>query len=119
MFGIFKTTSKLNKLEREYEKLMSEWHKLSSIDRAKSDLKYAEAHRKQLIIVDDFGRSRTLKNLIIQAKESNIDVKIFTDDTQLKTPIAKKIENNSTLEHISVCVCVKHILSNNSESADR
>ncbi len=79
-------------------------------------LKYAEAHRKQLIIVDDFGRSRTLKNLIIQAKESNIDVKIFTDDTQLKTPIAKKIENNSTLEHISVCVCVKHILSNNSES---
>ncbi|MFT4967282.1 MAG: hypothetical protein ACI9CD_000281 [Candidatus Deianiraeaceae bacterium] len=79
-------------------------------------LKYAETHTKQLIIVDDFGRSRTLKNLIIQAKESNIDVKIFTDDTQLKTPIAKKIENNSTLEHISVCVCVKHILSNNSES---
>ena len=45
MFGIFKTTSKLNKLEREYEKLMSEWHKLSSIDRAKSDLKYADAQR--------------------------------------------------------------------------
>lgn len=43
MFGIFK--SKLDKLQKQYEKLMSEWHKLSSIDRSKSDEKYAEAQK--------------------------------------------------------------------------
>ncbi len=45
MFGLFKSPSKLDKLQKQYEKLMSEWHKLSSIDRSKSDEKYAEAQR--------------------------------------------------------------------------
>jgi len=45
MFGIFKSLSKLDKLQKQYEKLMNEWHKLSSIDRSKSDEKYAEAQR--------------------------------------------------------------------------
>ncbi|NND24023.1 MAG: Lacal_2735 family protein [Acidimicrobiia bacterium] len=45
MLGIFRKKSKLYTLQREYEKLMSEWHKLSSIDRAKSDQKYAEAQK--------------------------------------------------------------------------
>jgi len=45
MFGLFKSPSKLDKLQKQYEKLMSEWHKLSSIDRAKSDIKYAEAQK--------------------------------------------------------------------------
>lgn len=43
MLGIFKKRSKLDVLQKKYEKLMSEWHKLSSTDRAKSDDKYAEA----------------------------------------------------------------------------
>jgi hypothetical protein len=43
MLGIFKKRSKLDVLQKKYEKLMSEWHELSSIDRAKSDDKYAEA----------------------------------------------------------------------------
>lgn len=45
MLGIFRKRSKLDILQKEYEKLMSEWHKLSSIDRAKSDDKYAEAQK--------------------------------------------------------------------------
>jgi len=45
MFKIFKSKSKLDILQKEYEKLMSEWHKLSQIDRKKSDDKYAEAQR--------------------------------------------------------------------------
>ncbi len=45
MLGIFKKRSKLDVLQKEYEKLMSEWHKLSSIDRSKSDDKYAEAQK--------------------------------------------------------------------------
>lgn len=45
MFGIFKSQSKLDKLQKQYGKLMSEWHKLSSIDRSKSDKKYVEAQR--------------------------------------------------------------------------
>ena len=43
MFGIFKTKSKVEKLQKQYEKLMVEWHKLSTINRAESDEKYAEA----------------------------------------------------------------------------
>ena len=42
---MFKSSSKLDKLQKRYEKLMSEWHKLSSIDRAKSDEKFAEAQK--------------------------------------------------------------------------
>lgn len=45
MLGIFKKKSKLDVLQKEYEKLMSDWHRLSSIDRAKSDEKYAEAEK--------------------------------------------------------------------------
>ena len=45
MLGIFRKKSKLDLLQKEYEKLMSEWHKLSSIDRAKSDDKYEEAQK--------------------------------------------------------------------------
>ena len=45
MFGLFKKTSKLDVLQKKYEKLMSDWHKLSSINRAESDNKYAEAQK--------------------------------------------------------------------------
>ena len=45
MFGLFKSKSKLDMLQKQYEKSMSEWHKLSSIDRSKSDEKYAEAQK--------------------------------------------------------------------------
>ena len=45
MLGIFKKRSKLDVLQKNYEKLMSEWHRLSSIDRAKSDDKYAQAQK--------------------------------------------------------------------------
>jgi len=45
MFGFFKSKSKLDTLQKQYKKLMSEWHKLSSIDRGKSDEKYAEAQK--------------------------------------------------------------------------
>ncbi len=45
MFKLFKSKSKLDILQSKYEKLMKEWHKLSSIDRSKSDEKYAEAQR--------------------------------------------------------------------------
>ncbi len=43
MFGLFKKTSEVEKLQKQYEKLMAEWHKLSTTNRAKSDEKYAEA----------------------------------------------------------------------------
>lgn len=43
MFGIFKKKTELEKLESKYNKLLIEWHKLSSVNRAKSDMKYAEA----------------------------------------------------------------------------
>lgn len=45
MLGLFKRKSKLDQLQDKYEKLMSEWHRLSSIDRSKSDEKYAEAEK--------------------------------------------------------------------------
>lgn len=43
MFGLFKKTSELDKLQKKYEKLMADWHKLSTTNRAASDEKYAEA----------------------------------------------------------------------------
>lgn len=43
MFSIFKKKSKSEKLQEKYNKLMSDWHKLSTINRSKSDEKYAEA----------------------------------------------------------------------------
>ena len=45
MLGLFRKKSKLDILQKEHEKLMSEWHQLSSIDRAKSDEKYSEAQK--------------------------------------------------------------------------
>ena len=45
MFGIFKKTSKLEKLQKDYEKLMADWHRLSQTNRAESDKKYAEAQK--------------------------------------------------------------------------
>jgi hypothetical protein len=45
MLGIFKKRSKLDVLQKDYEKLMGEWHRLSSIDRSKSDDKYAQAQK--------------------------------------------------------------------------
>jgi len=43
MFGIFKKKSELNKLQEQYEKLMADWHRLSTTNRSESDKKYAEA----------------------------------------------------------------------------
>ena len=43
MFNLFKRKSKREKLETQFKKLMREWHELSSINRAASDRKYAEA----------------------------------------------------------------------------
>ena len=45
MLGIFRKKSKLDILQKEYEKLMSEWHKLSSIDCSISDDKFTEAQK--------------------------------------------------------------------------
>lgn len=43
MFGLFKKTSELEKLQKKYERLMADWHKLSTTNRAESDKKYSEA----------------------------------------------------------------------------
>jgi len=43
MFGLFKKKSEKEKLQSKYESLMKDWHALSSVNRAKSDEKYAEA----------------------------------------------------------------------------
>ena len=43
MFYLFKKKTAVEKLQDRYKKLMSEWHDLSSIDRAASDEKYAQA----------------------------------------------------------------------------
>ncbi|MBC2846188.1 Lacal_2735 family protein [Winogradskyella flava] len=45
MFGLFKKTSEIDKLQKQYEKLMADWHKLSTTNRAESDKKYAEAQK--------------------------------------------------------------------------
>ena len=45
MFGLFKKKSKLDTLQKEYEHLMAEWYKLSKVNRAESDQKYAEAEK--------------------------------------------------------------------------
>lgn len=41
--GLFSKKSPKEKLQKQYEKLMSEAHKLSSSNRQASDAKYAEA----------------------------------------------------------------------------
>lgn len=43
MFGLFKKPSEADKLQKQYEKLMADWHKLSTTNRTESDKKYAEA----------------------------------------------------------------------------
>lgn len=43
MFGLFKKKSEKEKLNDQYKKLLSEYHKLSTIDRTKADHKMAEA----------------------------------------------------------------------------
>ena len=43
MFGLFKKTSELDRLQKKYKTLMADWHKLSTTNRAESDKKYAEA----------------------------------------------------------------------------
>ncbi|GAA4977311.1 Lacal_2735 family protein [Algibacter aquimarinus] len=43
MFGIFKKKTEVDKLQIKYEKLMKEWHSLSTVNRSESDKKYAEA----------------------------------------------------------------------------
>ena len=43
MLGLFRKKSKEQKLQKDYDKLMQEWYRLSSINRAKSDAKYLEA----------------------------------------------------------------------------
>ena len=50
MFGLFKKKSEKEKLEIRYEKLLSEAHKLSTVNRTQSDAKAAEANEvlKQL-----------------------------------------------------------------------
>lgn len=47
MFGLFKKTTEVEKLKKRYEQLMKDWHALSSVNRAKSDEKYAEAQAVQ------------------------------------------------------------------------
>lgn len=43
MFGLFKKKSEREVLLEQYKKLMEESHSLSTVDRSKSDQKYAEA----------------------------------------------------------------------------
>lgn len=43
MFGFFKKKSELEKLQDQYKALLSEAHKLSTINRSASDAKAAEA----------------------------------------------------------------------------
>ncbi|MEP5338638.1 MAG: Lacal_2735 family protein [Algibacter sp.] len=43
MFGFFKKKTEVEKLQEKYNKLMKEWHELSSINRSESDKKYVEA----------------------------------------------------------------------------
>lgn len=45
MFGLFKKKSEVEKLHKQYETLMADWHKLSTTNRAESDKKFAEAEK--------------------------------------------------------------------------
>ncbi|MBT8263003.1 MAG: Lacal_2735 family protein [Bacteroidia bacterium] len=48
MFGIFKSKSERDKLQKRYEKLMSEAHQLSQTNRKAGDAKYQEAEQVML-----------------------------------------------------------------------
>ncbi|MGC6429470.1 MAG: Lacal_2735 family protein [Jejuia sp.] len=52
MFSFFKKKSKKEKLEEKFKKLMQEWHELSSVNRAASDKKYAEAQEIAKLLND-------------------------------------------------------------------
>ena len=43
MISIFKKQSPIEKLQKQFQKRMNEWHKLSQTNRAAADAKYAEA----------------------------------------------------------------------------
>ena len=43
MFGLFKKKSEVDKLQDQYKKLMADYHRLSTTDRAASDAAYAKA----------------------------------------------------------------------------
>ncbi|MCL6296108.1 Lacal_2735 family protein [Jejuia spongiicola] len=45
MFRLFKKKTKKEKLENLFKKLMQEWHDLSTVNRAASDQKFAEAQK--------------------------------------------------------------------------
>lgn len=45
MFGLFKKTSETDRLRKKYKALMDESHRLSTINRALSDQKRAEAEK--------------------------------------------------------------------------
>lgn len=47
MFGFFKKKGELEKLQAQYQKLMTEAYELSKINRTESDNKYAEADEIQ------------------------------------------------------------------------
>jgi len=44
MFGLFKKKSKVEVLQKKYEKLLKEAYELSTVDRSKSDQKTFEAN---------------------------------------------------------------------------
>ena len=52
MFSFFKKKSEKERLEEKFKKLMQEWHELSSINRAASDKKYAEAQEIAKVLND-------------------------------------------------------------------
>lgn len=58
MFGLFK--DRKSKLEKKYQELLAEAHRLSHIDRKKSDFKAAEAEavRLELEALDDSGAGK-------------------------------------------------------------
>ncbi len=43
MFGLFKKKTEAEKLQEQYQKLMSDYHRLSTTDRTASDAAYAKA----------------------------------------------------------------------------
>lgn len=59
--NIFRRKSPLQVLEKKYKKLLEESNKLSKIDRAKSDLKYAEAHEIGIQIDELIKENQTNK----------------------------------------------------------
>ena len=50
MFGLFKKKSKMNILEEKHKRILKEAYDLSTVDRKKSHLKYAEADAVSLEI---------------------------------------------------------------------